>query len=181
MNDLPNETQSKSEAKVKPKRPRGTGSLYQQKGSSNWWIQYYQNGKSYRESTGTHNRRRAEKILQNTLGATSQGKFIPPELRRVLVGELVDDLLVWYRTVAHKPTFADDAETRWNLHLKPFFGDMRANQVTTDSLRRYRKMRMAHDDPPGSSDCQSRAASIAESLQACGQVQSAQDTACASI
>ena len=130
------------------KRPRGTGSLYQQKGSCNWWMQYYQNGRVYRESTGTDNRRRAEKTLQSTLGAINQGKFIPPELRRVLVGELVDDLLVWYRTVANKPTFADDAETRWNLHLKPFFGDMRANQVTTDSLRRYRKERMTEDNPP---------------------------------
>jgi integrase len=62
----------------------------------------------------------------------------------------VDDLLAWYRTVAHKPTFADDAETRWNLHLKPFFGDMRANQITTDSLRRYRKNRMAEENPPAS-------------------------------
>jgi hypothetical protein len=64
------------------------------------------------------------------------------------VGELVEDLLTWYRTVANKPTFADDAETRWNLHLKPFFGDVRANQITTDSLRRYRKTRMAEENPP---------------------------------
>jgi integrase len=151
MSDLTNETQpnqAQTERKMKPKRPRGTGSLYQQKGSSNWWIQYYQNGKSYRESTGTDNRRKAGKILQNTLGEISQGKFIPPSQRRVLVGELVDDLLAWYRTVANKSTFADDAETRWNLHLKPFFGDTRSNQVTTDSLRRYRKARMAEENPP---------------------------------
>jgi hypothetical protein len=99
MSNLTNETQA---LKIKPKRPRGTGCIYQQKGSSNWWIQYYQNGKSYRESTGTDNRRRAERILQNTLGAISQSKFIPPELRRVLVGELVDDLLVSHgRKQAH--------------------------------------------------------------------------------
>jgi integrase len=59
-------------------------------------------------------------------------------------------LLVWYRTVAHKPTFADDAETRWKLHLKTFFGDMRTNQVTSDSLRRYRKSRMAEENPSAS-------------------------------
>jgi hypothetical protein len=55
---------------------------------------------------------------------------------------------VWYRTVANKPTFADDAETRWSLHLNEFFGVMRANQVSTDSLRRYRKTRMAEENPP---------------------------------
>src|ERR1700751_6138516 len=148
MNDTTNVTQPKMEKRIRPKRPRGTGSLYQQKGSSNWWIQYYQNRKSYRESTGTDNRRRAEKILQNRLGEISQGKFIPPQLRRVLVGDFVDDLRVWYRTIAHKTTFAKDAEKRWKLHLKAFFGDMRANQVTTDSLRRYRKARMEEENPP---------------------------------
>ena len=64
------------------------------------------------------------------------------------MGELVDDLLAWYGTVARKPTFADDAEARWNLHLKTFFGDMRANQVTTDALRRYRKSRMTEANAP---------------------------------
>ena len=78
MNNLTNETQTKSEPKIRPKRPRGTGSIYQQKGSSNWWIQYYQNGKSYRESTGTDNRRRAEKILQSTLGEISRASSSHP-------------------------------------------------------------------------------------------------------
>ena len=63
MSDLTNETQT---PKINLKRPRGTGCLYQQKGSSNWWIQYYQNGKSYRESTGTDKRRRAAKIRSST-------------------------------------------------------------------------------------------------------------------
>ena len=144
-----NETQTNAtKREARHLRPRGTGSIYQQKGSSRFWIQYYQNGKVFRESTGTDNRRKAEKILQSKLGEISQGKFIPPSQRRVLVGELLDDLLAWYRTVANKPTFADDAETRWNLHLKLFFGDMRANQVTTDSMRRYRKARMAEENPP---------------------------------
>jgi len=154
------------ESKARHKRPRGTGRIYQQRGSSRWWIKFYRNGKVYRESTGTDNRRRAEKVLQNTLGEISQGKFIPPELRRVLVGELVDDLLTWYRTVAHKPTFAEDAETRWNLHLTGFFGDMRANQVTTDSLMRYRNGSNGGGESTRARYGKQGAASLAESLQA---------------
>lgn len=30
-------------------RPRGSGRIYQQKRSSIWWIQFYRNGKMYRE------------------------------------------------------------------------------------------------------------------------------------
>ena len=30
-----------------------------------------------------------------------------------------------------------DAETRWNQHLKPFFGSMRAIDVTSEQLARY--------------------------------------------
>jgi len=111
-------------------------------------IRYYVNGVQHRESTGTSNRRKAEKILQDTLAKISSGKFLLPEQRKVMVSELVDDLLMWYRTVDNKPVFADDTETRWNLHLKEHFGRLRADQVNTDSMRWYRKARMSEDKPP---------------------------------
>jgi site-specific recombinase XerD len=31
----------------------------------------------------------------------------------------------------------DDAEARWNLHLKPAFGHLRASQMSTDAINRY--------------------------------------------
>jgi hypothetical protein len=36
-----------------------------------------------------------------------------------------------------------DKERHWRLHLKPFFGNLRGVQVTTDLLRRYVKERKA--------------------------------------
>ena len=35
------------------RRPRGTGRIYRQKGSTIWWIKFYRNGEPFRESTGT--------------------------------------------------------------------------------------------------------------------------------
>jgi hypothetical protein len=34
------------------RRPRGTGSIFQQEGSSIWWIQYFRGGRRQRETTG---------------------------------------------------------------------------------------------------------------------------------
>jgi hypothetical protein len=38
-----------------------------------------------------------------------------------------------------------DAETRWNRHLKPFFGGMRAIDVTSEQLARYVDKRQQED------------------------------------
>src|SRR6266478_2995310 len=57
------------------KRPRGTGSVYKQKNSPNWWIQYYRNGKPYRESANTPDRRKAEKFLLRRQAEVSTGNF----------------------------------------------------------------------------------------------------------
>ncbi len=116
-------------------RPRGTGSIYQQKGSSNWWIQYYRNGKVYRQSAGTRKRREAEKLLQRKLGEISTHTFIEPKSEKVLVKELAEDLLREYRINDRKSL--DDLETRWEKHLSAEFGDLRASHVGNDRLTRY--------------------------------------------
>lgn len=49
------------------KRPRGTGSLYRQKDSQMWWMQFVLGGKRHPESTGTDDRMLAESRLQDRL------------------------------------------------------------------------------------------------------------------
>jgi hypothetical protein len=82
-----------SEQSRNEKRPRGTGCVYQQKGSSLWWIQYYRNGKPYRQSAGTSNRRKAERLLQRKLGEIATGNFLEPAAEKTLVKEQAADLL----------------------------------------------------------------------------------------
>jgi len=76
----------------KPKRPRGTGSLFTQPGSSVIWCQFYAGGRRYRESTGTDNSRKAQKYLSDRLAEVSQGSF-NPEATKVTVADLVDTKL----------------------------------------------------------------------------------------
>lgn len=126
---------------TKPKRPRGTGSIYTVPGSANFWIQYHVNGKAIRESTHLSDRRKAEKFLQSRLGQVATGNFIGPRIEKITVSELAEDLQRDYRINRRKSE--DSAERRWRLHLKPFFGHLRAIQVTSDVLARYVDERQA--------------------------------------
>jgi integrase len=116
-------------------RPRGTGSIYHQKGSAVWWVKYYRNGKPYRESTHTPNEGKALKFLQQRLAEVTTGNFCGPHAERVRIEELAEDLLRDYRINARRSL--PDAEARWRLHLRPVFGNLRAVEPSSDLLTRY--------------------------------------------
>ena len=71
-------------------------------------------------------------------GATTPSlasKIVGPKLEKVLVSELADDLVREYRINGRKSI--DDLEARWTLHLKPFFGILRAVAITSHLVARY--------------------------------------------
>ncbi len=109
--------------------------MYKRADSPVWWIKYSRNGKAFRESTKTTDRRKAEKILRHRLAEISIGSFIGPQAERIRVDELVEDLLRDYRINSRKSL--DDVTARWTLHLRPFFGILRAIDVTSEMLARY--------------------------------------------
>jgi integrase len=121
------------------KRPRGTGRIYQQKDSSIWWIKFHRNGKPFRESTGTSDKRKAIRVLNHRLAEVTTGKFLGPNIERIRIEELAEDFLRDYRI--NGKSSMDDAEARWRLHLKPFFGSVRAPQVTSSLLNAYVDLR----------------------------------------
>jgi len=116
-------------------RPRGTGSLYLQKGSAVWWIKHYRNGKPYRESTHKTNEKEAQDFLTKRLAEVAIGNFSGPRADRLRLEELAQDLLRDYRVNSRRSL--PDAEARWRLHLKPFFGDLRAVEISSDLVTRY--------------------------------------------
>ena len=124
-----------TEQDSKARRPKGTGCVYQRPDSPVWWIKYSRNGKPYRESAKTTNQRKAENVLKTRLAEIATGTFIGPQAERVRVEDLADDFLREYRINGRKSL--DDAQTRWDLHLKPFFGVLRAKDVTSDLIARY--------------------------------------------
>jgi integrase len=116
-------------------RQRGTGSVYRQPGSRNLWIKYYKNGRAFRESTHTGDRRKAEQKLKQRLAEIATGQFIGLRVERILVSDLADDFLRDYRINGRKSL--DDAESRWNLHLKPYFGMFKVVEISSDLVARY--------------------------------------------
>lgn len=123
------------ETKKRVPRPRGTGSVYLQKGSSVWWIKYYRNGKPYRERTQTQDQGTAKDLLKQRLAEITTGSFVGPRAERIRVEELAEDFMRDYRINGRKSL--RDAEARWRLHLEPFFGSLRAVEVSSDLLARY--------------------------------------------
>jgi hypothetical protein len=115
----------------KTKRPRGTGSQFDQPGSSVIWCQVYAGGQRRRESTGTDNRRKAQKYLSDRLPEVSQGSF-NPEATKVTVAALVDTKLTTDRNNGSKSI--EDTEARWTLDLEPYFASMKAAKVSTTLL-----------------------------------------------
>jgi integrase len=121
--------------KTKMPRTRGSGSIYKQKGSAAWWVKYYRHGKPFRESTKTTDKAEAKQFLKQRLAEIATGNFYGPAVERIAVAELADDFLRDYRINGRKSL--DDAEARWKLHLEPFFGHMKASEVTSDLVARY--------------------------------------------
>jgi integrase len=116
-------------------RTRGSGSIYKQKGSAVWWVKYYRNGKAFRESTKTTDKQNARAFLKGRLGEIATGTFYGPVADRTTLAELAEDLMRDYRINGRKSI--DDVEARWKLHLEPFFGHMKAPEVTSDLVARY--------------------------------------------
>jgi integrase len=121
------------------KRPRGTGSLYKSKGCGIWYLKYYRNGKPVRESSGTDQIKKAEKILQRRLAEVATGNFVEVADRRLTVDELYQALLADYKN--NNMGSLVRASQRWQDgpkgRLKKFFGGIRALAVTSDMLNHF--------------------------------------------
>ena len=116
------------------KRQRGTGSIYLRTASNIWWYQIFVNGKRERGSTGCRNKREADAFVRRKMAEYSVG-FSAPDSGKVTVKELMDDLLLRHRNDGNKSI--EDDESRWKNHLQPFFGHLRATQVSSDLIERY--------------------------------------------
>ncbi len=116
------------------KRQRGTGSIYLRKDSNIWWYQIYVNGKRERGSTDCRNKREAEAFVRRKLAEYSAG-LSSPSSNKVTVKELMGDLLLRHRNDRNKSV--GDDESRWSIHIQPFFGHLLATQVSSDLIERY--------------------------------------------
>lgn len=111
---------------------RGEGSVYQR--GNVLWIQYYRNGKPYRESSYSAKEAEARKLLKRRLAEIAVGRFIEPQTEKITLKALMDDLLNDYQ-INQKKSFKR-VEDSVN-HLNDYFPDDRALTITTDRIRAY--------------------------------------------
>jgi integrase len=126
------------------KKARGLGFVYQptyrdqvtgkQKTASTWWLQYSVRGKRYRESAGSSNQAVAVKLLKKRLGAAAEGRPVGPDIEKTTFEELARILLDNYRVNGRRSlSRVEDAVE----HLREFFADSMAIDITEDRLSAY--------------------------------------------
>lgn len=123
---------------------RGDGRIY--KRGAILWIAYYgPDGQEVRESSGTDNEGKAERLLRKRVREVANHRsgiraFEGPAQQRLTVADLLDSLEADYRRREIKSLYST------LNHAKPvreFFGDYRAVAVTPDLVREYAAMRKA--------------------------------------
>ncbi len=109
------------------------GTIYRR--GSTYWVKYYRNGRPFRESSRSKNISDAKGLLRKREGEIGAGHFSGPKTERVRFEELAEDFLNDYRANNRKSLVS--AKRRIDLHLAPFFGGLRAVDITTDRVRAY--------------------------------------------
>ncbi len=110
------------------------GSIYKRKNSANWWIKYYEEGKPYRESSGSTRKRDAQRLLAKRQGAIATGKFTGIQPEKTTLEELFKDLVNDYK-INRKRNLS--LVKHYVKQLKAYFGGIRAQSITTDMVRAY--------------------------------------------
>src|SRR5438552_12064164 len=80
------------------RRPRGSGSIYQQPGSRFLWVAFHDaNGKLVRESSKSEKVTDAQNLLKKRAGEAANGTLIAPKVQRITVSELFEAVTTDYR------------------------------------------------------------------------------------
>jgi integrase len=111
---------------------RGQGRVYKRGGL--FWIQYYRDGRCYREPTKSTSIQTARELLRQRIAQITFGTFAPLAEKQT-VSDLMQRVFDDYEL--HGRATLDDARTRWKLHLAPVFGHRRASVIDEDEVRDY--------------------------------------------
>jgi integrase len=146
---------------------RGLGRIFRMPGSRFPWIAYCHRGKEHRESTGPaireierkHRKRLAEdqtrKVAENVLkqrlkeiGADALGlrAFVGPQQDRLTVSQMLDALEADFRLRGLKSLSQAKGHLR---DVRTRLGDLRAVDVSAETISRYIEQRLAEGKAPG--------------------------------
>ena len=112
---------------------KGDGHLYRR--GRVWWIQYYEYGRRYQESSGETDRRLAEKALQERLADIRRDRFSPPAASKVTAKQILDDLVTDYEMNGRDSLPRAKGAIR---HLLAYFGEStKVRAITGPRLNHY--------------------------------------------
>ena len=113
------------------------GSIYRR--GNVWWIKYYRNGKSYRESSKSTKKMVAKKLMDRREGDIAAGKVPGIIFERVTFNELAEEFITDYR-INNKKSL-DRAELSVT-HLRTEFEGAKVPDITTPRISQYVAERM---------------------------------------
>jgi len=124
----------------KPRGKRGQGCVYRPKGSRNWWIKFSVAGRIVQESANTESRREALDTLKGKILKYTNGEAV--DCRNTTVESLKESMLAAWKLHGRGPHSIKWAKGCWK-HLLAFFGNAKANSVSSQSVRDYMEKRKA--------------------------------------
>jgi integrase len=123
---------------------RGMGRIYQpswidkktgeKRASPTWWIAYSVRGKLVRQSAQSSKESEAKKLLKKRLGEAALGKPVGPDIEKTAFEDLAAMIVADYKANGRRSLARlEDAIA----HLREFFEDYRAVEITGDTATAY--------------------------------------------
>jgi integrase len=106
-----------------------------------WYADYYANGERLQESTGTANKREAEKFLALRISEVQRGVFVKPV--NTTLPELGERYIDYAKL--HKRSWRRDVQMLGNLHA--FFGPAKLRDITPLRVEEYQRERVTEVSP----------------------------------
>jgi len=119
-----------------PRRTDGAGTLYQR--GNIWWVKIRVDGRPVYESSKSEKKADAIKLRDQLLAKKARGE-ISAGSGNVLIGALLDDILK--SDIKESSRYIMGKVIAKNI--RPFFGKLKAQRLTTDLMDKYRAKRRA--------------------------------------
>lgn len=112
--------------------------LYRRHESKVWWMSYMKDGRQHRESSGSTNKKVAEKLLTLRTAQVFEERWSLPRSKSPHLGPWVEEFL---RCVSHDKTRSRYRSSINNV-LKTFGENIRLSEITPESVFRFQQARL---------------------------------------
>jgi integrase len=121
------------------KKTDGSGTIYQR--GAIWWVKVHADGRPVYESSGSVNKSDAIRLRDRMLAKKERGE-LQGRFGVVLIDELLNDFLVYAKTHV-RPETGYIYRKVVERHIRPFFGKLKVQRLTTRHFEDYRATRAA--------------------------------------